>query len=399
MKKALLVLFLGAFAAQAQQTIHSTSNGSASNPLIWDCFCFPTPDDIVIIDHQVTMNVDWLVNSGGRIEVSPGASLIQDADRQLLVDGSGSQLVINGTAVFTDIAFTNGSSGSNTGNFAVDRALYFGGGTTFTNSAEMNSIDSLMTEGSFTNSGNCFAGNFLNTGNFTNTGHIAVDSMGNTGTFTYNGGYLVVNVFGNSGTYTMQNQGFMDVANNWYNSGDFTIGSGITVAVGGNAYTGDTLGGSALLTVNGGMTVALDFGCSDDVDGSGDICVGGFSTNAGTVSGMLDFCDPSAVAGFDLNVGSVAGTVTYCSSGCAVSLDEATQPTFSIAPNPASDFVQLTASAPITSVELYTLTGAKVAIEPSDLETVSVAGLSDGVYLMKVVTTAGSTVSRIVIEH
>ena len=390
---------MGTFAAHAQQTIHSTSNGNASNPLIWDCFCFPTPDDIVIIDHQITMDVDWVVNSAGRIEVSAGASLSQDADRQLLVDGSGSQLIINGTAVFTDIAFTNGSSGSNTGNFSVDRGLYFGAGTTFTNSSDMNSIDSLLTEGTFTNSGNCFAGNFLNTGNFTNTGHIAVDSMGNTGTFAYNGGYLVVNVFGNSGTYTMQNQGFMDVANNWYNSGDFTVGSGITIAVGGNAYTGDTLGGTATLTVNGGMTVAMDFGCSDDLNGSGDICVGGYSANAGNVSGTLDFCDQSAIAGFDLNVGAIAGTVTFCTSGCAVDINEAALPVVSVSPNPASESITFTTSAPINGVELYTLTGAAVSVGQPTGNTLSVSDLSEGVYLLKVITTAGSSVTRVVIER
>lgn len=399
MKKGLLVLFLGAFTAHAQQTIHSTSNGNASNPLIWDCFCFPTPDDIVIIDHQVTMDVDWLVNSAGRIEVSSGASLSQDADRQLLIDGSGSQLIINGTAVFTDIAFTNGSSGSNSGNFSVDRGLYFGAGTTFTNTSDMNSIDSLMTEGTFTNSGNCFAGNFLNTGTFTNTGHIAVDSMGNTGTFNYNGGYLVVNVFGNSGTYTMQNQGFMDVAANWYNSGDFTVGNGITIAVGGNAYTGDTLGGTANLTVDGGMTVAMDFGCSDDLNGSGDLCVGGYSTNVGNVTGTLDFCDQSAISGFDLNLGSIAGMVTFCTSGCAVGTTENEMATITVWPNPASENITFNSSLPVVRVEMYTLTGAAVSVAQPTANSLAVSGLSEGVYLLKVITATGSSITRVVVER
>lgn len=399
MKKGLLVLFMGAFAAQAQQTIHSTSNGNASNPLIWDCFCFPTPDDNVIISHNVTMDVDWAVTGGGHIEVLSGGSLTQDANRQLLVDGAGSQLIIAGTAVFTDIAFTNGAGGNNSGNFSVDRGLYFGAGTTFTNTADMNSIDSLLTQGTFTNSGNIFAGNFLNTGSFTNTGHIAVDSMGNTGNFAYNGGYLVVNVFGNSGTYTMQNQGFMDVVNNWYNSGDFTVGNGITIAVGGNAYTGDTLGGTATLTVDGGMTVTMDFGCSDNLNGSGDICVGGYSANAGSVSGTLDFCDQSAIAGFDLNVGTIAGTVTFCTSGCAVGMNEATAPVVSIAPNPASEQVMIIATAPISTIGLYAMTGAEVQLEQPVENALSVSGLTEGVYLLKVVTTAGSTVTRLVIEH
>jgi hypothetical protein len=397
MKKRLLPFCFLAVTATAQQTIHSVSNGAATNPFIWDCLCFPTTDDIIYVDHQVTMDVDWAVTSGGKIEVSAGASLVQDVDRQLLVDGSGSQLVIIGTAGFTDIAFTNGASGSNTGQFSVDRGLYFASGTTFTNSTTISGIDSLLNEGTFTNSGNFYAGNFLNTGTFTNTGHIAADSMGNTGTFNTNGGYLTIATFGSTGTFNMANSGFMDVSGNWYNAGDFTIANGLSVFVGGNAYTGDTLGGSALLTNNGAMAVTGDFASSDDVNGSGDICVGNDSYNVGVISGTLDFCDATG-NDFDLNLGTIAGTVTYCTSGCSLGIKEETT-VVSVYPNPASTPLYIAGSTLVETARFYTTAGSLVTERSVSGNAIDLSGMPKGLYLVELAgTQVEKTIVRVIVE-
>lgn len=398
MKKRLLPFCFLAVTATAQQTIHSVSNGTATNPFIWDCTCFPTTDDIVIIDHQVTMDVDWAVTSGGKIEVSAGASLVQDVDRQLLVDGAGSQLVIIGTAGFTDIAFTNGSSGSNSGQFSVDKGLYFGPGTTFTNSTTISGIDSLLTEGTFTNSGNFYVGNFLNTGNFTNTGHIASDSMGNTGLFDANGGYLTIATFGNTGTFTLANNGFMDVSGNWYNAGDFTIGNGLSLFVGGNAYTGDTLGGTATLTNNGGMAVTGDFASSDNVGGSGDICVGNDSYNVGVISGTLDFCDATG-SDFDLNLGTIAGTVTYCTSGCSLGMIDETTAAISVYPNPASTLLNITGSTAFETARFYTTAGSLVKETVLSGNAIDLSGMPKGLFLVELAGTQVEKVTlRVIVE-
>ena len=382
MKKRLLPFCLLALTANAQQTIHSVSNGAATNPFIWDCTCFPSTDDIIYIDHQVTMDIDWAMTSGGKIEVSAGASLVQDLDRQLLVDGNGSQLVVTGTAGFTDIAFTNGSSGSNTGQFAVDRGLYFGAGTSFNNISTISGIDSLLTEGTFTNSGSFYVGNFLNTGTFTNTGHIASDSMGNTGTFNANDGYLTIATFGSTGTFTMANNGFMDVSGNWYNAGDFTIGSGLSLYIGGDAYTGDTLGGTALLTNNGSMAVTGDFASSDDVNGSGDICVGNDSYNVGAITGTLDFCDATG-NDFDLNLGTIAGTVTYCTSGCSLGVEEGTEAPVSVYPNPASTMLYIKGSAGFETARFYTTAGSLVNEATVSGNAIDLSGMAKGLYLVE----------------
>jgi len=396
MKQLLLPFCLVALTASAQQTIHSVSNGAATNPFIWDCTCFPSTNDIVIIDHQVTMNVDWAITAGGRIEVSNGASLIQDQDRQLLVDGAGSQLIVNGTATFTDIAFTNGASGSNAGLFSVDRGLYFAAGTTFTNTSGINGIDSLLTEGTFTNSGTFQAGNFLNTGDFTNTGEIGCDSMGNTGVFNSNDGYLAITTFGNTGTFSLANQGFMIVSSNWYNAGDFTIAAGLQVFVSEDAYTGDTLGGTANLFNNGAMVVTGDFANSDNISGSGDICVGNDSYNIGAVTGTIDFCDNTG-GGFDVNLGTIAGTVTSCVSGCGLGIDESVT-FFTVYPNPATSQLFIESKTTFDKAHFYSLAGELVQVTPISGNSIELDALKSGVYFVQLMGKTNSALVRVVVQ-
>lgn len=396
MKQLLLPFCLVALTASAQQTIHSVSNGAATNPFIWDCTCFPSTNDIVIIDHQVTMNVDWAITAGGRIEVSNGASLIQDQDRQLLVDGLGSQLIVNGTATFTDIAFTNGASGSNAGLFSVDRGLYFAAGTDFTNTSGINGIDSLLTEGTFTNSGTFQAGNFLNTGIFTNTGEIGCDSMGNTGLFDSNGGYLALATFGNTGTFSMANQGFMTVASNWYNAGDFTIAAGLQVFVSGDAYTGDTLGGTANLVNDGALVVTGDFANSDNVSGSGDICMGNDSYNVGTITGTIDFCDNTG-GDFDVNLGTIAGTVTTCVSGCGLGINE-DETMFTLFPNPATSQLFIESKISFEKAHFYSLSGELLQVTPISGHAIELNELTPGVYFVQLIGETNSAVARVVVQ-
>lgn len=397
MKKILLLsAVFSAAGAMAQQTIHSTGNGSVSNPLNWDCFCFPTPDDYVYVDHQMTMDVDWAITSGGKIEIAAGASLTQDQDRQLLVDGTGSLLINNGTANFTDIAFTNGSGGTNANHFAIDRALYFGGTTTFANTGTIVGLDSLMTEGTFLNTGNCTVGNFLNTGTFSNDGQIVADSVGNTGDFLIAGGHMTISTFGNSGTFTM-NLGYIDVMDNWYNAGDYSINGNANVYVGGNAYTGDTLGGSALLTVNGTMSVTGDFGSSDDVNGSGWICMGGYSANAGTWSGTFDFCDATG-GNVDLNVGTIGGGITFCTNGCSLGMEENGGVAVTLYPNPASGKLFIESGAAFETAEFCSLAGEKVLSASVNGNAIALDGLQAGVYFIKLIGETAVQPLRVVIE-
>jgi hypothetical protein len=397
MRKLLLPFCFVTVAASAQQTIHSAMNGAASSPLTWDCFCFPTPDDVVIIDHNVTMDVDWAVTSGGRIEVSPGASLLEDADRQLLIDGTGSQLINGGAIDFTDIAFTNGSEGSNSGQFTVGTALYFGGGTTFLNTGGINGSDSVLTEGTFTNSGFFTVGDFYNTGDFTNTGYLVADSMGNGGTFEANANYLLVGTFGNFGTFTLSNEGFMEVEGDFLNTNDFTIASGLQVFVGGNAWNGDTLGGAAEMLVDGALVVNGDYGNGDLTHGSGDICVGGGSINVGQMTGSVDFCDATG-SDFDQQFGTVGMNVTFCTDGCNLETAEEATVTAELYPIPATTHLEIKSNAQFTRATFYSLMGELVGTVDLDDNTIALDGLGAGIYLVQLSGETTTRLFKVVIE-
>jgi hypothetical protein len=101
MKKTLLIILLSPVGYLfSQQTITSTQNGNASNPLTWDCLCFPTADDDVIINHDVIMDVNWLVNAGGSITVNSGASFVQSGSRSILFDQVNTALSIQSNGWF-----------------------------------------------------------------------------------------------------------------------------------------------------------------------------------------------------------------------------------------------------------------------------------------------------------
>jgi hypothetical protein len=162
----------------SQQNIASISNGNASNPLIWDCTCIPTPDDNLTINHNVVTNVDWIVNSGGSITVAGGSSFIQDNQhRTILFDGGGSSFSNYGTTELTNIGFSNGAEGHNHNNLSLDTALWVGPGSMFMNHALTENVDSTYIQGMFMNEGTYKNGDLLNEGTVSNTGYIVVDSL------------------------------------------------------------------------------------------------------------------------------------------------------------------------------------------------------------------------------
>lgn len=397
MKKIIYFLVMLPTFVLSQQTITSVQNGNASNPLTWSCTCFPTTNDNIIINHAIVMDVDWAVTASGSITVNSGGSLLQSGLRSLLVEGAGSEYLNYGNSAFNDIAYTNGASGTNTGNFSITRALYFAPGTTYTNSGSLTGMDSLMTEGTFSTTGTCFAGNILNTGTFTNGGHLAGDSVGNTGSFTSNGGFMYFNAFGNTGTFVMSGSGFMDVTQNWFNAGDFTLGAGLQIYAHSNFYNGDTLAGSASLHNNGIIEVGNDFYNGYNMDGSGSFCVANYSYNAGPITGTLDFCDNTGMD-FDLNFGTIAGTVTFCQSGCFVGIEDVESIQISIYPNPSEGVFNLSNSESFSKISVHSLAGQ--IIEESILvgNSFDLSHLNSGIYLLKFSGKNISIVKRITIE-
>ena len=405
MKQLLLVAILlcGSYIS-AQTTITSTGDGNANNPFIWDCFCFPTPNDNVIINHDVTMNVDWIVNAGGSITISASGSFIEDANnRTILIDGAGSAFNNNGFTELTNVAFTNGAIGTNTASFLLDTALFVGATSSFNNSGVIVGTDSVLINGTLDNTlgAELAIGDFWNNGTTTNAGTIYSDSLLNTATMNSTGA-IYCHDFGNDGPFTQSAQFFVE--SNFYNADDFTLTSTAVLVVGNDMLTGDTLGGSASIINDGGVSVGNDFLNTDAMSGSGRYCVTNSSTNSGTVTGTLDFCDQSPGAGFDINLGTVDASVTFCSSPCNVGVEELATNEILVYPNPAAESFTIEYAEQTTTqlrFELYNLLGELVLSDQlSETSTqIDISTLNSGVYLCKISDSFGSmTTERLVKE-
>jgi hypothetical protein len=394
MKKRLWILCFIPIFGKAQQTITSIQNGSAANPFVWNCTCIPSTNDNIIINHQISIDVNWAVTNGGSITVNAGGQLMQSGMRSILIDGAGSEYLNFGNSAFDAMAYTNGASGQNTGHFSITQGAYFGPGTTYTNSGLIDGLDSLMTEGTFANNGTLFTGNFLNTGAFSNTSHIAADSVGNTGNFTSTNGYMYFTAFGNTGTFTMSNAGWMDVTENWYNAGTFSLAAGLQIYAHSDFFNGDTLGGTAFLTNNGIIEVSNDFYNSHSINGGGNFCIGNESYNSGSVNGTLDFCDNTGMD-FDFNVGTVAGTVTFCQPGCFVGTEEFQLPNVLFFPNPTDGLITFQSSELFSTFTVFSIEGSKVYSSNVVGNKLDLSSLKAGVYFIQLNGLTSSSLQRV----
>lgn len=394
MKVLLFICFIPCFGS-AQQTITSTQNGNASNPFVWNCICIPSTNDNIIINHQITIDVNWAITGGGSITVNSGGQLMQSGLRSILIDGAGSEYLNFGNSAFDAMAYTNGASGQNTGHFSITQGAYFGSGTTYSNTGLIDGLDSLLTEGTFANNGTLFTGNFLNTGTFINTGHIGADSTGNMGMFTSTNGYMYFSAFGNTGNFTMSNAGWMDVTDNWFNAGNFSLASGLQIYAHNDFFNGDTLGGTAFLTNNGVITVSNNFYNGYSIDGDGNFCIGNDSYNGGTVNGTLDFCDNTGID-FDLNIGTVAGTVTFCQPGCYVGIQEHQVSNVLLYPNPTNGVISLQSNESFSSFIVFSIDGSNVLSALLVGNELDISALETGVYFIQLKGINSSTLQRIV---
>lgn len=397
MKKTLLVLLLTPVGLFAQQTITSTQNGNASNPLIWDCLCFPTADDDVIINHDVIMDVNWLVNAGGSITVNSGASFVQSGSRSILFDQVNTALTIQANAWFDmdNVSITNQASMSNSGTMIVRNAFYLGPNSIGNNLATVGQIDSVLIDGNLTNQGVWQSGNVLIQGQLNNSGTMDLDSLGVTGSLNSSGGNFWLTAFGSNGT-SIFNQTYIITSGNFYNTENLTIGTGSQLDCHGSFYSGDTLGGAATATIDGVVGVDQDFGISDDLNGTGTICIGGTSTNVGAIAGTLNICDNGA-SGLDINFGTIGSSVTFCSPACYASTEEFLAD-LEIYPNPTTGLLHLTGLSDVNVIELYSVDGKLMKSWQNVSDLVDVSGLKSGVYQLVVTSNAARMIKSVLIH-
>ena len=78
-----------------------------------------------------------------------------------------------------------------------------------------------------------------------------------------------------------------------------------------------------------------------------------------------------------------------------VDIDDVTFEDMIIFPNPATELINIEGNANIQQVELYNLQGQRVAMETGNVRTLSLNGLSAGMYIMKVTTDNGTATYKV----
>lgn len=119
MKKLLLVAtFCLSAITFAQNVRTSIMSGLGTNPFVWDCTCVPFPNDSIIINHNITLNVDFGF-SDGAVVINSGGQLVGDSPMRAFAFTGSANFVNHGNFDVARTAFFGGSA-INTGTFAAD---------------------------------------------------------------------------------------------------------------------------------------------------------------------------------------------------------------------------------------------------------------------------------------
>ena len=305
------------------QTITSIANGNWSSTSTWGGTP-PYPGSTVVINHTVTLDLDYGFATGGITVNSSGALNGNIPMRALAV--SGGTLTVNGTLNIARVALYGGTV-TNSGTFQNDSLLDV---TSLTNNsgATINATQFMInTGGTLNNNGSVVSTNFLNVSTVTNTGIMTSSDFMNSKTFT------------NSTTGEIMAFDFLN---------------------------SDSLASSAVFTNNGRVTVTHDFSNivvnSALIDGSGKFCIQNNSFNSGTMSGTFDFCDQTG-GNVDYNTGTIAGTITNCTFSCATGIDEdLNNLSVNLYPNPSNGIFSINFKNVNTKkiIEIYNVLGERV---------------------------------------
>jgi len=304
------------------QTVTSAANGNWTNPLTWGG-TMPVPGNTIIINHNVTLDMDFGYSSGS-ITVNTGGSLTGNSGmRGLAVNypsGSGS-LAVNGT-------------------FNVARVSCFAGTISISGSLQS---DSLYNQGAIaiSNTGIVNAAQFMNStgGIISNDGNINSTNLLNFETIT-NNGVIHSADFHNCKTLTNNSDGVIDLNHDFLNA--------------------DSIVSPAVFTNNGQQLVMNDWQNQDTVKGSGKFCIVNNTKNSGVMKGNFDFCDLSG-GNIDLNNGNIDPTITFCAFPCTQGKNEIPlEQLVEIYPNPSNGIFTIKSESVITRVEIVNLLGKLV---------------------------------------
>ena len=314
----LIVVICFSLFQRTNAQITSVANGNWTNPLTWGG-TIPTPGSDVIINHTVTLDMDWGYSSGSITINSAGALNGNTGMRALaLIAGGNGTLTVSGSLNIARVALF---SGSMTNNSTIQSDSLFNC-VTFNNNtgATVNAAQFMnSTGGNLTNSGTIISANFLNIYTVTNNNSLSTNDFMNCKNFI------------NAAT------GTINVTHDFLNS--------------------DSLASPKTFVNNGTVTVANDWLNTESVSGAGKFCIGQNTSNTGLMTGTFDFCDQTGGI-LDISTGTIQPTVTYCQYPCNVNINDAdVKPEFSIYPNPGNGIFNVNATTNISKIEVYNIIG------------------------------------------
>lgn len=342
----LALLLLTTFVSRADcnnpRIIRSAQAGNFNAASTWVGGVVPSICDYVVVDHAVTLNVDFSTgqNGNGSVVVNNGGSLV---GTQTLTINNGYSLTNNGTLTINKVQLNSGGATFvNNGTATLNADHFFDSNSQVINSGFL-TINGSMTQnnGRFSNvarfgrlqvSGQMKlqgatvwqnVGRIVSTSNNTSQGlHIeGTNSLfynRATGRFVMNGGgvYMNNNTFFYNENYVsilnfeshddlqgrLYNTDTLLVRGNMINGGPAYNYAGAYVQVDGNFS--QISKNNAIMYTDGYVTIAGAFSNDKRVGGGtgGGFYVGGNSANTsnGLVEGSVDFCDPS-VSGLNAN--------------------------------------------------------------------------------------------------
>jgi hypothetical protein len=247
MKKSLLALFAlaaTAFTADAR-VVTTTMNGNATNPLTWNCLCIPMDGDTIIINHALTLDVDYGYTMGG-VQINSGGSVTGNLNTRILAVAGG--YFLNNGTVNVAYMYHSGGTFTNNGTITCPRNLGVDIAAQLQNNGTLNVNDTLgvNVNCSLTNAGTINCPEIAIAGSLNNTGIVSADNLYNLGTVTHTSGTINLNMsYYNDGS-TSTNSG-LTIGMDLWNSGTFVSNYYISAQ---SLYNGDTLSGFAQFTNN-----------------------------------------------------------------------------------------------------------------------------------------------------
>ncbi len=206
----------------------------------------------------------------------------------------------------------------------------------------------------------------------------------------HNLGYTSTGTFITSGI--LYNNGDIKVFGDMHQSDDFYNDNNGKLDAG-------TINTSGTVTNNGEIK-CNNFTNSAAMVGNGKMCIANCFINSSSINGTMDICDATTTI-CDQNVGTIGSSITYCqaspcsgvSSNCtSTSIKEIEKANIKVFPNPARDFITISATSHITSILIVDITGKLIQkIEHSGSNSISINSslMHSGVYFYTVQVKTG----------